>query len=359
MNIINLSHPIYKDSYVENIMKTFDLNETHFSSNIKNNIILPELWNIGLIYGPSGSGKSTLLSTFGKTNNNVCDLDKPIISQLYENIDESVKLLSSIGLNSIPSWIKPVKYLSNGELFRCNLAKNLAENSDLCLIDEFTSVVDRNVAQTCSFALQKYIRKNNKKIILSSCHEDIIEWLNPDWIYNPIIGETLYPRGQLQRPRITLQIEKTHYKTWDYFKQHHYLTDKIHRSSRCFVVYWENKLVGFTAILPLPNPNIKNAWREHRTVILPDFQGISLGCKISDYFGSLIKSQNGSYYSRTQNPAMINYRMKSQNWQFLYSGTRKTNHTSTWDADFIRPATSFKYIGPSSTIEEGNLFWQK
>ena len=41
-----------------------------------------------------------------------------------------------------------------------------AKEREVILIDEFTSVVDRDVAKTMSNALQKYIRKQNKKIII-------------------------------------------------------------------------------------------------------------------------------------------------------------------------------------------------
>lgn len=49
--------------------------------------------------------------------------------------------------------------------------------------DEFTSVINREVAQIGSYAVQKTIRKNNKKFIAISCHYDIIEWLEPDWTF--------------------------------------------------------------------------------------------------------------------------------------------------------------------------------
>lgn len=35
-----------------------------------------------------------------------------------------------------------------------------------------------------SFCLQKYIRKLNLKVVLCSCHYDIIEWLQPDFVVN-------------------------------------------------------------------------------------------------------------------------------------------------------------------------------
>jgi ABC-type ATPase with predicted acetyltransferase domain len=52
------------------------------------------------------------------------------------------------------------------------------------VIDEFTSVVNRETAKSCSVALSKYIKRNNlKNIVLATCHEDILSWLEPDWVY--------------------------------------------------------------------------------------------------------------------------------------------------------------------------------
>ena len=59
-----------------------------------------------------------------------------------------------------------------------------AEDGETILIDEWTSVVNRDVAKSMSFALQRYVRQKNLKIIVASCHYDIIEWLQPDWVYN-------------------------------------------------------------------------------------------------------------------------------------------------------------------------------
>jgi len=61
---------------------------------------------------------------------------------------------------------------------------------DGAVIDEFTSVVDRNVAKAASVALVRYIKKNNiKNVVLSTCHRDILEWLEPDWVIDTDLGE--------------------------------------------------------------------------------------------------------------------------------------------------------------------------
>ena len=51
-------------------------------------------------------------------------------------------------------------------------------------VDEFTSVVNRDVAKSMSHALQRYIRQKDLKIVIASCHFDIIEWLQPDYVFN-------------------------------------------------------------------------------------------------------------------------------------------------------------------------------
>lgn len=89
--------------------------------------------------------------------------------------------MSAVGLNTVPSWSKPRKVLSNGEGYRADLARKIDSN---IVIDEFTSVVNRETAKSCSMALSKYIKRNKlKNIVIATCHHDILDWLEPDWVY--------------------------------------------------------------------------------------------------------------------------------------------------------------------------------
>lgn len=67
---------------------------------------------------------------------------------------------------------------------RCDIARAMLEDNEMFVFDEFTSVVDRNVAQIGSFALQKAIRRNDKKFIAVTCHFDVQDWLMPDWVFD-------------------------------------------------------------------------------------------------------------------------------------------------------------------------------
>ena len=101
-------------------------------------------WKIGLIVGPSGSGKSTLLREFGEEQN-IGGIRTKQFVLISNDATDAEERLSSVGFNSIPSWMRPYHVLSNGEQFRADLARGIEDGA---IIDEYTSVVDRNV---CSF----------------------------------------------------------------------------------------------------------------------------------------------------------------------------------------------------------------
>jgi ABC-type ATPase with predicted acetyltransferase domain len=149
---------------------------------------LPTKFKLGVIVGSSGSGKSTILKKFGLEQNPIWEPNKSIVSH-FKTPDEAINKLGSVGLNSVPSWYKPYSVLSNGEKFRADLARKIKSN---VVIDEFTSVVDRAVAKTASVSLSRYIKNNGlENIILSTCHRDILEWLEPDWVLDTDTGELL------------------------------------------------------------------------------------------------------------------------------------------------------------------------
>jgi ABC-type glutathione transport system ATPase component len=152
-------------------------------------------WNIGLIVGPSGSGKSSIAQhcwPTQTTTNHQWSTDRSILDDFPTemSIKDIVGMLTSVGLGSPPAWIRPHRTLSGGEAFRANMARSLAEaNNNIVVVDEFTSVVDRQVAKVASHAVQKTVRRNSMQLVAVSCHYDIIEWLQPDWTYDVATSE--------------------------------------------------------------------------------------------------------------------------------------------------------------------------
>lgn len=185
-NIIKKNN-IEKTFRVAKIMGDFDVKIEHSNEHFEGNIELPDNWNIGLICGGSGTGKTTIANElFYKNIITTFEYDdKSVLDNMPKNIktEDIEKMFYAVGFGSVPSWLKPYKVLSNGEKMRVDLARALLEK-DFIVFDEFTSVVDRQVAKTACIAINKAIKNTNKKFIAISCHKDIIEWLQPDWLFD-------------------------------------------------------------------------------------------------------------------------------------------------------------------------------
>lgn len=280
---------------------------------------LPAEWNVGLIVGPSGSGKTTVArELFGQALISGWDwpADKAIVDGFPAamSIKEITALLSSVGFSSPPSWVRPFHVLSNGEQFRVNMARTLAECPALAVVDEFTSVVDRTVAQIGSAAIQKTVRRRGQRFIAVACHYDIVDWLEPDWVYQPHTNNLA--RGRLwRRPPLELTIRRVHHSAWALFRKHHYLDTNLNKAAHCFVAFVGDKPAAFSSWLPFVSGTVQNAKREHRTVTLPDYQGVGIGNALSDFIASMWRGLGFRALSTTSAPAMIRSRNASKNWK--------------------------------------------
>jgi len=170
------------------VIGKFDLSIANYKEHFKGNIDFPEKWQIGLIVGNSGTGKTTIAkNVFGDDYFEGFDyISKNIMDDMPKNcsVDEICKTFNSVGFSSPPSWLKPYHVLSNGEKMRVDLARCILENKKRIVFDEFTSVLDRTVARIGSFAISKAIRRTDKQMIAVTCHHDVEEWLQPDWVFN-------------------------------------------------------------------------------------------------------------------------------------------------------------------------------
>jgi GNAT superfamily N-acetyltransferase len=358
---ITLTSKIQNDKYTEYVYDAFDIqNREETSVTIPMDIdgLNSFEWNVGVIYGGSGSGKSTILKELGGIKTIEFDIDKPLISNFdWLEPEEVCRVLTSIGLSSVPTWLRPFRLLSNGEQYRAYLAYLVASSKEdeTILVDEYTSVVDRDVAKAMSLALQKYIRRENKKVILASCHFDIMEWVMPDWIYTPLKGGGLERPDYLRlgRPEISLQVSRVEPETFDFFKKHHYLTESVNRTYIFLLFEWNNKPIGINVIgRHLGKNGGFKVFRESRIVIHPDYQGMGIGSKISEFCGGILKSIGGKFYTKTINPALGIYRnLHTDSWKpTLFNGKVRINnndHSDVYKTIKQRASYCHEYTGES------------
>lgn len=191
------------------IISNFDLDTEHLCEHFSGGVELPADWQVGLIVGGSGTGKTTIAKELFK-DAYFCGYDytaKAVIDDMPKgaSIKDIEKTFTAVGFSSPPSWLKPYAVLSNGEKMRVDLARCILDDKQLIVFDEYTSVVNRECAKTTSLAIQKAVRKSNKQFIAVSCHDDVIDWLMPDWIYDTDQKRFFVQRGNSAAPNLSLR----------------------------------------------------------------------------------------------------------------------------------------------------------
>ena len=236
-----------------------------------------EDWQIGVIVGPSGSGKTSLGRAIGGIYAPDWPEGEPIIEVIGPGLpfDQVTGALSAVGLGSVPTWLRPFRVLSNGEQFRAMLARLVCEAPALAIVDEFSSVVDRQIACVGAAAFAKAWRRGGGKTVLLPCHYDVLDWLQPDWVYDTATGSL--ERGRLRRrPPFDLEIRESDWRHWSAFEPHHYLKLPHMIAARCYVGFVEGQPVAHVAVST--RPGLVEA-RACRLVIMPEWQGIGVGLR--------------------------------------------------------------------------------
>jgi len=279
------------DSYRAARVKSLFNAETGANFDLEIDADLSGDWNIGVVVGPSGSGKTSigkkifpkvLIHDYSKG----WEHDKPIVESIAPDGDFNAVTgaLAAVGLGSVPTWLRPFQVLSNGEQFRAGLARLICDKPEMVVIDEFTSVVDRQIAKVGSAAFQKSWRRSNPKgkVVLLTPHYDVLDWLEPDWIIDTKDKRFLREPGRRlrQRPKINLEIRKTNGSYWKYFKPHYYLDLAMPVAAEYFIGTIDGELVCHLAVCPMFTAK---AYRATRLVVMPEWQGTGVGTKFLDW----------------------------------------------------------------------------
>ena len=230
-------------------------------------------WRLGVIVGPSGSGKTSMGRVLLGSKNFYAPAwpsDQPIIDAIAPGGDFNAVTgaLAAVGLGSVPAWLRPFHVLSNGEQFRANLARVICEAPERVVIDEFTSVVDRQIAKFGALAFAKAWKRTGNQCVLLSCHRDILEWLEPDWIYDT--GKIEFSWGCLRRPRFELEIRQVDGSYWPLFAPHYYLKLPMPVAAKYYVGLVDGEPVCHLAMATINAGKGQFEGRGTRLVVMPE-----------------------------------------------------------------------------------------
>jgi ABC-type lipoprotein export system ATPase subunit len=342
---------------VEQVKGAFDLQTSTIQERFTGDIAIEgKEWNIGLIVGRSGTGKTTIAKECF-TDAYIAPNDyslAAIVDQMPDGLSytEITHMFTAVGFSSPPSWLKPYAVLSNGEKMRVDLARALLEDRELMVFDEFTSVVDRDVAKVCSLAISKAVRKMGKKFVAVSCHDDIIAWLQPDWLYDTNQQTFSFRDGNKKRPEITVDVFDTHRnaKLWSVFGKYHYLNTEIKKGTDIFVGCINNAPVAFCAVRHFPHPINPRIKMVHRLVVLPDYQGIGIGTRFLAFVADQYMKKGFDVHLVTSLVSFIKS-LDKHGWRMVYYGhqsmvTGGMDHLKKTNSH-RRITASFEYAGVS------------
>ncbi|MDR2092313.1 MAG: hypothetical protein LBP58_03200 [Azoarcus sp.] len=232
-------------------------------------------WKIGVIVGPSGSGKTSIGAALGHFYNPRWPKNAPVIDAIGGDFNAATAALSSVGLGSVPAWLRPYPVLSNGEKFRALLARLVCDAPPFAVIDEFSSVVDRQIARIGAGAFAKSWRRTAGRVVLLSCHYDILDWLQPDWVFDTASGQ--FDRGSVRcRPRLEMSVHQTDWRYWPLFEPHHYLKMPRMIAATNYVAVIDGDLVAHVAVST--RQGMIEA-RACRLVVMPEWQGAGVGMR--------------------------------------------------------------------------------
>lgn len=328
-------------------------------------------WKIGVIVGPSGSGKTSL----GRVIFGDADVyaepawpdNQPIVDVIAPGGDfnDVTAALAAVGLGDVPSWLRPYPVLSNGEKFRASLARIIADAPERVVIDEFTSVVDRQIAKFGALAFQKAWRRTAGKAVLLTPHYDVLEWIEPDWTFDT--ATRTFDRRRLQRPQFDVQVWETDWRYWAAFEPHHYLKIGKMIAAKNYVGTVDGELVVHLAVAPAFHQG--GCFRASRLVVMPEWQGAGVGVRFLNHISErYLRGENrfnrpGPMLFHTSHPGLCaalrrdprwiqksavmfgNNKVKSRKSINRANKARGSYQTGSGFGGHMRAVQGFKYVG--------------
>ena len=200
-----------------------------------------------------------------------------------------------------------------------------------------------------SAAVAKAVRSGvlRCRFVAVTCHYDVTEWLQPDWVIDMATGT--FQRRCLPRPPIELTLFRCARDAWKLFARHHYLTGALPNGARCFLALWDGEPVSFCSTMPIIGRS--DHYRFARLVTLPDYQGLGIGVAVLEACAELHLAEGHRVSVTASHPAVVGHCRRSARWRAV--DVKKLGSTrSQWYGRFYhssagRAVVSFEYLGLS------------
>lgn len=331
-------------------------------------------WKIGVVVGPSGSGKTSIGARIWP---DVAIHDPragwvdghPVIDDIPGDFNEATAALGAVGLGDVPAWLREFRVLSNGQQFRADLARIVAGHPDRVVLDEFSSVVDRQIAQVGAGAFSKSWKRTDGQAVLLSCHYDVLDWLEPDWVFDTATREFSWNtdrEGESRRwrkPRIELEVRMGGWDLWPLFKPHHYLDLPHMIGARCYVGFIAGEPVVHLAVATKnaavrreSGPALQTVEaRASRLVVMPEWQGAGVGmrflnavCEMQLHGEGVLDGRRMTTQFQTSHPQLAAACRRSPMWRQISGslhGNNKGKSSASMERTRARGAAAFSGSG--------------
>jgi hypothetical protein len=193
----------------------------------------------------------------------------------------------------------------------------------------------------------------------------VLDWLQPDWVYDTATGK-FTGRSLQRRPPIDLEIHRAPRGAWRIFGHHHYLNTSLATAAKSFIALVDGKPAAFHAGTHFVHPKVRDMFRGHRTVCLPDFQGVGIGNALQDFVASVFTAIGWRYVIVASHPAVIRSMAASAVWDMSRkpgfvpqpgqsktgSYGRSNGRRSAAAHSQLRRTASFTYVGPHAAADQ-------
>lgn len=247
----------------------------------------PSDFEVLYITGESGSGKSLILNTaFTETKIDEKEFANTQLIKLGDDVDVTLRVLNMLGIGDAALFTLYPEQLSDSQRNRARIAKMVIDGNKEIVLDEFLSTLDRLTAKSVAYNVQKVMRSLGIRLIVTTAHNDLAEYLKPDiiikgsaspsdfdvqmfskddYIDNPIIDDVVIER-----------VDKEAYRE-ERLGEIHYKGKYSGGKQEYFFAYLKDEVVG---LLVTNNLISSDTRRISRVVVHPTFRGVGIAQKL-------------------------------------------------------------------------------